>query len=938
MDSGGALRRASTPVDHLVAEMAAMPIASPVSLELAITTLEPRLPDEIAAVSATRRSTADTTAALWRRTEYEMLKAFPAVSLDELVAIRDMVWFHRGAQSPRPIDEYLQDMACLFLEARGSSVAPTLPIGHLGRSEQRPTSAQSRRTLRWLMLALPPDLLCAAAARGDDALDLALTNTTVDQMLREGGFAETHLHLGAALEFGTIWQALVANVGTGDFSPEYMLSPGADFDEGRHLAHWLVRGCVARLILAWYLRDRTSAPGRGSGGGRRWIRDGEYRDFDDYFRDRGNWIRTAPGALGGSYAVAATALADLQRGSLDGSPATFGMLQHLYGLLAGPTTLHRAERIADVELFDPLSAIFAVPGRRPGGAQMRSFRTPEQRLVGRAMKYISHCRRTQTSDTPFERLFWQVVRVRCLAYRHFVQRPMTPGLQWFVRFYARSRPARSRLGWGAYLDAAAEIDGRGKGLRSLEVRRSPDDTLDENVDFVQRTAQWTQEKARVDTADGPLEVGIVLHFTKDRGGGAMKGLPSGHWKGSNADPDPDPARRVNASGMRYSAFYVRKRTAAVALARTLQRWPRSLRIIRGLDVCTDELGVPNWVIRPLLDRVRNAADLASIALDRLGEGPAPQLRTTAHAGEDFVHLTTGLRGVDEAIEHLGLSEGDRIGHGIALGVDATTWTQRTGRVAIPREVRIWDLLWEWTWNASRGGGSVPRHSFIERELSRLTGMVFGEVISPYELELLRDDLLDTDALWLVGWPHADQPLALLDQRPSERSGSAGRLRLLGRYLSDQAVFDEGRRVEWVDPSTEAEAIEHLQDGLRRKVASLGLTIEINPTSNLLIGDLGSLTQHPMWRLDPPTAHVNLPPVAVCVGADDPLMFGTNLIQEYNVLYDGLVEAGLTDADARRWLERVRRRGMESRFTEHPAQVRPVTELPNPLRDYPSQLV
>lgn len=969
MAHGGALRRASTPVDHLIAEMAAMPLASEASLELAITRLEPWLPDRMSEVrhggqvvspAAARRRHA--TAELWRRAERDLLQAFPAVSLDELVAVRDMLWFPDGAETAPTIGAYLRELASMFLESRGASLSPTLPRGHLGHVDMTTTSAASRRTLRWLTLAIPPDLLCAAAARGDDALELALTNPTLDRMLREGKFAEPHLHLGAAVDFNTIWHMLVANIGTPEFRADALTSPGAGLDEGRLLAGWLIRASVARLILAWYLRDRVSGPARGSAGGRRWVKDGEYRDFDDYLAEPANWERIAPAAIGSNAVVARVALDELVGGSISGSSLSFAMLQYLYRRLTDAPVEKVVDRLADVPLLDPLARIFAVPPRMSvDQMQSRSVRTPEQRFVGRAMRYIER----HPDDIPFAILFWQVVRVRCLAYRHFVQRPMTPGLQWFVRFYARSKPARTRLGWGAYLDSAAELDGKDRGLVSLEVRRSPDETLADNLKFAAETAAWAtrpESDVRPDPADmfrklgaraliadppppksrQPLEVGIVLHFTKDRGGGAAVGLPSGHWTGSNADPSPRPWHRLNTSGLRYSAFYVDKRAEAVALARTLQRWPRSLFVIRGLDVCTDELGVPSWVIKPLLERVRSAAALSGTALDRLGEGPAPPLNTTIHAGEDFVHLATGLRGVDEAIEHLGLREGDRIGHGMALGVDATAWANRIGRVAVPREVRMWDLLWEWTWIASTGGGSVPRHSFIEREISRLTEMTFGQIVQPYELELLRSDLLDLDKLWKVGWPHGDptgersRHLAVDGALPA--SGSGRRLSLLYRYLSNPVVFQQGRRVEWIDPSPEADAIEYLQDGLRRKVASMGLTVEINPTSNLLIGDLGSITEHPMWRLNPPVPDPKLAPVAICVGSDDPLMFASSLVEEYNVLYDGLMEAGLTDAEARRWLEEVRSRGLESRFTWDRDEIRPIVDLPNPLRDYPSQVI
>ena len=979
MDQRGSLRRAATPVDHLMAEMAAVPIASPVSLGLAITELEPWLPNRMADIRSPGRPSP--TAELWRQTEGQLLQAFPAVSLDELVAIRDMLWFQRGAGESPTIGAYLEELASLFLENRGSSLTPTLPPDHVGRTSQPPTPAEKRRALRWLTLAIPPDLLCAAAARGDDARELALTNSTVDRMLRSGGFAETHLHLGAALSFDTIWHALVASVGRLDFDADALSSPGAELDEGRDLGPWLIRAAIGRLLLARYLRDRTLGPGRGTADRRRWIPDDRGIDFDAYAEDPDVWRRIAPATTGAHPFTARQVLDDLRWGSLDPN-LPFARAKELYRRMVGCSPTDPAQCIEDVASLDPLSSIFLVtPGRPDGRMAARSTRTPEQRFVGSAMKYVE----ANEEDRSFATIFWQVVRVRCLIYRHLVQRPLTPGLQWFVRFYGRIGPAKARLGWPALLDAAAELDGLGRGLMSLEVRRSPFATLSQNMDFIGSTAEWASRDSNAhgdeppeaeflrhgltafiqpDEPAGPvevppLEVGAVLHFTKDRGGGARVGLPSGHWAGSHADPTPDQLRGIgpggyreelldnsrramNASGFRYAAFYTAKRAEAVSLARVFQRWPRSLLIVRGLDVCTDELGVPSWVIQPLLERVRSAAALGATALDRLGEGPAPPLHTTVHAGEDFVHLATGLRGVDEAIEHLGLAEGDRIGHAIALGVDATTWAERIGRVAISREVRMWDLQWEWSWNAAGGGGSVPRHSFIERELSRLTEDIFGHIIQPYELELLSKDLLDSTLLWRVGWPHGAPPGEQADFARLPIEAAPGtldrRLALLYRYLSDPLVFDLGRRVEWIDPSPEAEALEYLQHGLREKVASYGLTVEVNPTSNLLIGDLGSLTQHPMWRLDPPRPDPAMPPVAICVGSDDPLTFASSLVEEYNVLYDGLMEAGLEDASAREWLERVRRRGLEARFTCDPSRIRPLVELPNPLRDYPSQVL
>ncbi len=130
----------------------------------------------------------------------------------------------------------------------------------------------------------------------------------------------------------------------------------------------------------------------------------------------------------------------------------------------------------------------------------------------------------------------------------------------------------------------------------------------------------------------------------------------------------------------------------------------TVEVLRGVDVCTDELGVPNWVLAPILGHVRLAADSACRELRRVFEIVVPPLRTTVHVGEDFVHLLSGLRRVDEALSHFGMREGDRIGHGLALGVDPRAWVRSAGRVPLAREERLFDLAWEWNVASKYEGG------------------------------------------------------------------------------------------------------------------------------------------------------------------------------------------------------------------------------------------
>src|SRR5207245_1047567 len=117
-----------------------------------------------------------------------------------------------------------------------------------------------------------------------------------------------------------------------------------------------------------------------------------------------------------------------------------------------------------------------------------------------------------------------------------------------------------------------------------------------------------------------------------------------------------------------------------------------------------------------------------------------------------------------------------------------------------------------------------------------------------------------------------------------------------------------------DPTGEEETLVSLQSGIRQTVAARGITVEVNPSSNLLIGDLGDLARHPLWRLSPPKGEGDSPPVAICFGSDDPVTFATDIRQEYQLIYDSLLSAGLGEQEVRNWIDRVRRNGLDSRFT------------------------
>ena len=98
---------------------------------------------------------------------------------------------------------------------------------------------------------------------------------------------------------------------------------------------------------------------------------------------------------------------------------------------------------------------------------------------------------------------------------------------------------------------------------------------------------------------GVREAGVVYHFSKTRGRDAEQGRPQAWGRNSHDDP----GSKANPSGYRFAGYYVSQRCQAMALADLLLTFPRMLERVRGIDICTDELGVPLWVMLPLLRHV-----------------------------------------------------------------------------------------------------------------------------------------------------------------------------------------------------------------------------------------------------------------------------------------------------------------------------------------------
>ncbi len=798
------------------------------------------------------------------------------MSIEVQRQLRDGAWFPPGRLSV-PLGEHLSNIAARYLEWRGHRVA-------LRGDGDAPENAGR---LRWLSLVLPADLLVAAfaARQGFEPPDetIRIVPPQLEKVLRKP-CAETHLHVGAAVPFGLLWAARMRGLADEPMPyPRRSPGPAPPFGSPAKFRAMALTAATARVLLAAFLRLREA---RGS--------PGSFRAFVE----ESGYLPALARRLGWSF-VNGDAYGALRRtmGHLAnrGDPLPYDRARRLYRLLVGPRPTIRGVPALDiVAAQDPLASWLPV---RAGIA------LPETRFAARSLAYLAGPGR---DDAPFALFFWQYQRVRCLTYRYLVEEPGTAGLDWFTRHYSRISGLRGALEKLTY-SAALRLQSTDLHLGALEARTSP-------PSFAAHRARWTSVRDevldlarqaalfRAPPGAGRPEVGLVLHFIKEWDHTtAAQGRQRSRM---HADP------RHAAFGCRFGPWFWERKQQALAIEAALRRYPQLLLVLRGIDVANVELAVPTWLLAGLFPGVRRASAEASARLARQRpEWQVPPLRTTLHAGEDYRRLVEGLRRIHEPFEHGLAAAGDRVGHGVALGQDPARWAEAAHTVPQPAEERLDDLLWEL---ARYGRGELPpdigRLERVRAEAVRLGYDIYRDEIAASADNLVAARRLRHDPAILshLGYPFV---------RAREPRGAAGKL--LFRYLTDAGVFERGQRqIEVRADASEVAMLRAAQRWLRGSLSCMDVVIESNPSSNLLIADLGTLDQHPVFRMQPlPSApEPQEGSMLVSVNTDNPITFASCLADEFAHIHHALIRRGVPAAEAIGWLDRARQNGYRSRFT------------------------
>lgn len=296
---------------------------------------------------------------------------------------------------------------------------------------------------------------------------------------------------------------------------------------------------------------------------------------------------------------------------------------------------------------------------------------------------------------------------------------------------------------------------------------------------------------------------------------------------------------------------------------------------------------------------------------------------TYHIGEDFWDVADGLRALDELITFCDIKKGDRLGHGLVLGVDVEKYYEdREYAIVLPRQVVVDNLCWLYNKIQCPIVNKEPIKELFEREIKRLydDDSKVVPIRDYYKAMLLRGD---NPEYYLKGnrrytsvddWYNYD----LANINPKYRNKEPY-VKLLYDYHYSAIVKQKGQEmVELKIEKWYVDFVRQCQWRMLARVRRNGLAIECNPTSNLRIGEMRSYAHHPILSISQKKINLFNPlrRVSLSINTDDKGVFATSLEREYALMMLSMgrkYEDGKISSDALRWADKMRKNGISQKF-------------------------
>jgi hypothetical protein len=265
---------------------------------------------------------------------------------------------------------------------------------------------------------------------------------------------------------------------------------------------------------------------------------------------------------------------------------------------------------------------------------------------------------------------------------------------------------------------------------------------------------------------------------------------------------------------------------------------------------------------------------------------------TYHAGEDCIHLLSGMRTIYEAVEFLEMYSGNRIGHATAIGIEPELWIDRLGGCTLTLDKGEWldDLVFAYDL-LLKNSAEYAILSRIENEIRRYFVEIYGDKFYSMHQIITAWKLRRYDPFIAFEWK---EPSIFdgfeqkeLDEIEKVKKYNPAVFEMFEMYHIGEYIAKYKKLIQIKpDEIFDVDLLKKLQNMMIEMLNKRNIAIESLPTSNLRISYYKNYNEHHIQRWLGLKDKSDPMPMFV-LGSDDTGVFATNLRNEYCHVFQAL---------------------------------------------------
>lgn len=516
-------------------------------------------------------------------------------------------------------------------------------------------------------------------------------------------------------------------------------------------------------------------------------------------------------------------------------------------------------------------------------------------------------------DSDMKQCIMQYLRIRNYLFHVSVQQKTIKGLDYFQQAHYSVNSALNHVNIKNFWEAAIREQLQNRDLYKIEFRTSlpgrEAECKTEILSFLKAYQKilwedycyYDEEKKEYIPYRRIPHVGLVMHFLKR----PDMSMPEKCFQNGKAD----------CSYFHFGKNRKEYETQVENIIHLRREYSELSRYLVGIDAASLENSTPVWVFAPIYEKARDSS-IEQIGRKNEYGDYMQSLGFTFHAGEDFRHILSGLRRIDEAEEYLKFHAGDRIGHGIALGISAREWKRQNPVIIIPQIEALENYLWAYDMlSKNYSDFQATILTYMEKQIYELSGKIYGNGKGDMEGEQggIALEILISGYHRLFALHEEDSEI--IGREFCEKLCSGKKIQwdpilLVAARHCKKFVKEMERPVHYEITEQDLLIVEELQKILKEKLGRKGIVLEINPSSNTAIADLDVVEANQLYQMHQINDAQN---VMVCINSDDPAVFNTNVSNELAYIYYGMLERNISREAALHWIDQIRRNGLDSSF-------------------------